>query len=156
MFDAADIETLIERFNQVLVAMTADPTRRLSPVDVRDGGKHAGPDEWGDAITAVAVPEYHGDGDSYRAPTLVEQILADIYTQVLGVDQVNLDESFFDLGGDSLAAMRAIAAINAALDIHLAVPILFDAPSVRRLSERLGRDASSVGEVPALGPVSDL
>ena len=157
VFDAADVETLIERFNQVLVAMTADPTRRLSSIDVRDGGKHARPDEWGNEITAVSVPEYHGNGDGYRAPmTLVEQILADIYTQVLGVDQVGIDESFFDLGGDSLAAMRAIAAINAALDIHLALPILFDAPSVRSLSERLDRDASSVEEVPAVSPVSDL
>ena len=59
VFDAADIETVIARFNQLLVDMTADPTRRLSPVDVRAGGKHAGPDEWGSGIAAVAVPEYH-------------------------------------------------------------------------------------------------
>ena len=52
VFDAADVETLIERFNQVLVAMTTDPTRRLSSIDVRDGGKHARPDEWGNEITA--------------------------------------------------------------------------------------------------------
>ena len=58
------------------------------------------------------------------------------------MDQVKIDESFFDLGGDSLAAMRSIAAINAALDIHLALPILFDAPSVRSLSERLDRMAA--------------
>ena len=105
----------------------------------------------------MSAPEYHGNSDGYRAPmTLVEQILADIYTQVLGVDRVGIDESFFDLGGDSLAAMRAIAAINAALDIHLPLPILFDAPSVRSLSERLDRDASSVEEVPVVSPVSDL
>ncbi len=150
VFDAGEVDTLIARFNQLLVDMTADPTRRLSPIDARAGGKHTGPDEWGSGIAAVAVPEYHGNGDSYRAPTLVEQILADIYTQVLGVDQVKLDESFFDLGGDSLAAMRAIAAINAALGIHLALPILFDAPSVRGLSERLER------ELPAVSPVIDL
>jgi acyl carrier protein len=159
VFDAADVETLIERFNDVLVAMTTDPTRRLSPLDVRDGGKHARPDEWGNEITAVSAPEYpdyQADANSYRAPTLVEQILADTFAQVLGVDHVKVDESFFDLGGDSLAAMRAIAAINAALDIHLAVPILFDAPSVRSLSERLDRDASSAAGVPAVGPVSDL
>ena len=38
VFDAADIEALIERFNRVLVAMTADPTRRLSPVDAASRG----------------------------------------------------------------------------------------------------------------------
>ena len=95
------------------------------------------------------IPRQRG-GDGYRAPTLVEQILAGIYAQVLGVDRVGVDESFFDLGGDSLSAMRAIAAINTALDIHLAVPTLFDAPSVRSLSERLER------EVPAVSPAIDL
>jgi acyl carrier protein len=69
----------------------------------------------------------------------VEQLLADIYTHVLGVDHVAVDESFFDLGGDSLSAMRAIAAINTALGTQLAVPALFDTPSVASLSQQLGR-----------------
>ena len=38
VFDAAGIETLIERLQRVLVAMTADPTRRLSSIDVLDAG----------------------------------------------------------------------------------------------------------------------
>jgi acyl carrier protein len=57
---------------------------------------------------------------------------------VLGVDRVGVDESFFDLGGDSLSAMRAIAAINTALDINFAVTTLFEAPSVRGLRQQLG------------------
>ncbi len=146
VFDVASIEALIERFKRVLVAMTADPTRRLSSMDLLDGGEHARLDGWGyravltqPATRAVSAPEYHDTGGGYRAPaTLVEQILAGIYAQVLGVDRVGVDESFFDLGGDSLSAMRAIAAINTALDIHLAVPTLFDAPSVRSLSQQLG------------------
>ena len=47
VFDADSIETLIERLQRVLVAMTADPTRRLSSVDVLDAGEHAGLDGWG-------------------------------------------------------------------------------------------------------------
>ena len=38
VFDAASIETLIERLQRVLVAMTADPTRRLSSIDLLDDG----------------------------------------------------------------------------------------------------------------------
>ncbi|HWT47461.1 MAG TPA: condensation domain-containing protein, partial [Mycobacterium sp.] len=164
VFDAAGIETLIERFKQVLVAMTADPTQPLSSMGLLDGGEHAGLDGWGDravltrpAPAPVSAPEYPDNGGGDRAPaTLVEQILADIYAQVLGVDRVGVDESFFALGGDSLSAMRAIAAINTALDIDLAVPTLFDAPSVRTLSQRLGGHASSVGELPTVSPASDL
>ncbi len=164
VFDAAGIETLIERFKRVLVAMTADPTQPLSSLDLLDGGEHARLDGWGNravltqpAPAPVSAPECPDNGGGYRAPaTLVEQILADIYAQVLGVDRVGVDESFFALGGDSLSAMRAVAAINTALDFDLAVRTLFDAPSVRRLSQRLGGHASSVEDVPAVSPASDL
>ena len=54
-----------------------------------------------------------------------------------------MEESFFDLGGDSLSAMRLIAAVNTGLDTGLGVRALFDAPSVRRLSQQLGRHANS-------------
>jgi glycopeptidolipid biosynthesis protein len=152
VFDVASIEALIERFTRVLVAMTADPTRRLSSMDLLDAGEHAQLDGWSNravstqrASTAVSAPEHQDTGAGYRAPaTRVEQILAGIYAQVLGVDHVGVDESFFDLGGDSLSAMRAIAAINTALDIHLAVPTFFDAPCVRSLSQQLGRHVGSV------------
>ena len=136
--------------------MTADPTQPLSSMDALDG--------WGSRVvlaqpaTALAsAAEYESNGGGYRAPaSLVEQILADIYAQVLGVDSVGVDESFFDRGGDSLSAMRVIAAINTALDTHLPVRTLFDAPSVRSLSQQLGRDVSSVEDVPAGSPAGDL
>jgi acyl carrier protein len=60
--------------------------------------------------------------------------VAGIYAQVLGIERVGIDDSFFDLGGDSLSAMRVITAINTALDVGLAVRVLFDAPTVARLS----------------------
>ena len=126
-------------------SMTADPTRALSSIDVLDAAEDDGLDGWSNraglaqpATTAVSAPEHHDTGGGSCAPdTLVEQILADIYARVLGVDRVGVDESFFDLGGDSVSAMRAIAAINASFDIQLAVPTLFDAPSIRRLSQQL-------------------
>jgi non-ribosomal peptide synthetase component F len=154
VFDAASIEALIERLLRVLVAMTAGPTRRLSSMDLVDGRAHARVNGRGNRAVlthpaTTAVPKYHGNGNGYGAPaTLVEQILVRIYAHVLGVDRVGVDESFFDLGGDSLTAMRVIAAINTALDIHLTVPILFDAPSVRSLSQQLGRHNGSVEGVP--------
>ena len=97
---------------------------------------------------ALPAPEYR-EGDRYRAPAnAVEEILAGIYAQVLGLERVGVDDSFFDLGGDSLSAMRVIAAINTGLDTHLAVRTLFYAPSVRSLSQQLDRHDSAVEVVP--------
>ncbi|MGV0051849.1 non-ribosomal peptide synthetase, partial [Mycobacterium colombiense] len=97
---------------------------------------------------ALPAPEYT-DGDRYRPPaTLTEEILAGIYAEVLGLERVGVDDSFFDLGGDSLLAMRLIAAINASLDANLAVRTLFHAPTVRSLSRQLGQDASEIEVVP--------
>ncbi len=47
VFDAASIEALIERLRRVLVAMTADPTRRFSSMDLLDEAEHARLDGWG-------------------------------------------------------------------------------------------------------------
>ncbi|WP_116377627.1 non-ribosomal peptide synthetase, partial [Mycobacterium sp. MFM001] len=165
VFDAETVGTLIERLQRVLVAMTADPNQRLSSMDLLDQqNRRTRLQGWGNrmamtqpATTPVSTPEYHDNGGGHRPPaTPVEQILVDIYAQVLGVDRVGVDDSFFQLGGDSLSAMRAIAAINTAFDIHLAVPALFDAPTVRSLSQQLGRHAASVEEVPDVTPASDL
>lgn len=97
---------------------------------------------------ALPAPDY-GDAGSYSAPaTPTETVLADIYADVLGLDKVGVDESFFELGGDSLLGMRAVAAINASLGAHLSMRTMFDAPSVRGLSQQLGSHGSSVDIVP--------
>ena len=58
VFDAASIEALIERLRRVLVALTADPTRRLSSVDVLDAGEHARLDQIGNraVLTEPVTP----------------------------------------------------------------------------------------------------
>src|SRR6202011_4241761 len=86
---------------------------------------------------ALPAPESQ-DVDRYRAPgSAVEEILVGIYAEVLGVERVGVDDSFFDLGGDSLLAMRLFAAINSSLDADLSVPTVFDAPTVAQLACRV-------------------
>ena len=108
---------------------------------------------------ALPTPEY-ADGDRYRAPgTPTEEILAGAFAQVLGLERVGVDDSFFDLGGDSLSAMRLIAAVNTSLDAGLAVRTLFDAPTVAQLAPRIGESADRrgplvAGERPAAIPLS--
>ncbi|WP_369831828.1 amino acid adenylation domain-containing protein, partial [Mycobacterium sp. E796] len=111
---------------------------------------------------ALPAPEYQ-DGGHYRAPAnAVEELLAGIYAQVLGVQPpqlVGVDESFFDLGGDSLSAVRLIAAVNASLDAGLSVRTLFEAPTVAQLATRIGGNDDrleplTAGERPEVVPLS--
>ncbi|MBL1080366.1 hypothetical protein JK358_38835, partial [Nocardia sp. 2] len=61
---------------------------------------------------ALPTPEYTS-GTPYRAPsTPAEQALAEIFQRVLSIERVGADDSFFDLGGNSLSAMRVIAGIR--------------------------------------------
>ena len=101
---------------------------------------------------ALPAPQYT-DGDCYRAPSNpTEEAVASVYAQVLGLDKVGVDDSFFDIGGDSLSAMQAVAGINAALGTDLAVRMLFDAPSVGSLCEQVIRLSSEAGQAEATGP----
>jgi thioester reductase-like protein len=89
---------------------------------------------------ALPAPAYR-DAE-YRAPgTELEHILAATYAEVLGLDRVGIDDSFFDLGGDSLSAMRLIATLNKTLHAHMTVRTLFNAPTVAGLSRQVDEHA---------------
>jgi amino acid adenylation domain-containing protein/non-ribosomal peptide synthase protein (TIGR01720 family) len=108
---------------------------------------------------ALPAPEYQ-DVDHYHAPSsAVEEILAGIFAQILGLDRVGVDDSFFDLGGDSLSAMHLIAAINTGLDAGLGVGAVFEAPTVAQLAPQIGGGGGGLeplvaDERPAVVPLS--
>ena len=62
VFDAASIEALIERLERVVEAITADPTRRLSSLDLLDAGEHARLDGWGNRAVLTAPAPHAGVG----------------------------------------------------------------------------------------------
>ncbi|WP_042907826.1 phosphopantetheine-binding protein, partial [Mycobacterium avium] len=92
-------------------------------------------------LDARALPAPEFQNADYRAPASpVEEILAGVFADVLGLDRVGVDDSFFDLGGDSLLAMRVIAAIETTLNADLSVRTVFEAPTVTQLAQRVSGD----------------
>ncbi|HXO42895.1 MAG TPA: phosphopantetheine-binding protein, partial [Thermoanaerobaculia bacterium] len=71
----------------------------------------------------------------YVAPrSEVETVLASICGEALGVERLGVDDDFFELGGDSLMAVRAIFRIRKAVGVELPVRSFFDAPTVAGLA----------------------
>jgi len=94
---------------------------------------------------ALPAPQNRsGELGDYVAPhTEMERTLADIWAEVLGVDQVGLEDNFFDLGGHSLLAIRALSKVNSYLGSFLNVTDLYKAPTIRRLVHHIGAQAGS-------------
>ncbi|AVL26440.1 hypothetical protein NBRGN_112_01580 [Nocardia brasiliensis NBRC 14402] len=82
-----------------------------------------------------ALPEPEFEAQVFRAPsTPIEEIVAAVYAEVLGVERVGADDDFFALGGNSLLATQVAARIGAALDSRVPVRALFEAATVAGLA----------------------
>ncbi|WP_442789887.1 amino acid adenylation domain-containing protein [Nocardia sp. CDC160] len=109
-----------------------------------------------------ALPAPVFETKSFRAPsTPIEEIVAGVFADLLGADRVGADDDFFELGGNSLIATRAVSRINAALDTTVAVRELFETATVSGLAARIVPGTGAVarpplvaGERPARIPLS--
>jgi amino acid adenylation domain-containing protein len=90
-------------------------------------------------VDRKALPEPAVTGSSaYRAPqTPRQEILCSLFAEVLGVPRVGVDDSFFDLHGESLMAMRLISSIQTSLGVELLISDIFDAPTVAELDQQV-------------------
>ena len=82
---------------------------------------------------ALPAPRFSGDAERRPPGTPRERSLCDLFTEVLGVDQVGVDDSFFDLGGHSLLAARLISRARSALGVELDIRAIFQNPTVAQL-----------------------
>jgi acyl carrier protein len=86
---------------------------------------------------ALPAPAYGSTtADSYIAPrTDTEQALADIWTEVLGINQVGVEDNFFELGGDSLRSLQLTSRTKVAFDVILTPREVLIARTVSALAE---------------------
>jgi amino acid adenylation domain-containing protein len=82
-------------------------------------------------------PELAGEYQGARTPT--EEVMAGVWAEVLRLDQVGVQDNFFQLGGHSLLATQVVSRIRNAFQVELPLRTLFEAPTVAGLAERVER-----------------
>ncbi|MEG4227987.1 amino acid adenylation domain-containing protein [Microcoleus sp. N9_B2] len=79
--------------------------------------------------------EFESNFTEPRTPD--EQLIAEIWAEVLGLERVGIHDNFFELGGHSLLATQAIARLREAFQIELPLRVLFESPTVATVTESL-------------------
>ncbi|MGB7382382.1 MAG: amino acid adenylation domain-containing protein, partial [Rhodococcus sp. (in: high G+C Gram-positive bacteria)] len=80
----------------------------------------------------------------FRPPsTPVEEMIAETFGALLGVERIGLDDDFFSLGGNSLIATRVVARLGVAFGVEISLRTLFEAPSVHALAVRIEHETAT-------------
>jgi len=111
------------------------PQVAISPIDVQN---------LIDTTTKDAEDALNSTSHSFQRPTLetefaqpeseVEKALAEFWQDLLGVQGVGIDDSFFDLGGHSLIAVRMFSQIRKSFGVNFPISVLFEAPTIREIA----------------------
>ena len=99
----------------------------------------------------MAVRVEAGGRRSWR--TEVEEIVAGMWEEVLGISEVGAGENFFELGGHSLLATRLMARVRERLKVEVALRRLFEGPTVEELAQAVEEELRSGGGVNAAEPI---
>ncbi|TMR11491.1 non-ribosomal peptide synthetase, partial [Nonomuraea zeae] len=89
-----------------------------------------------DALPAPGTQD-DGGGDYLAPRNPTEEALCRIWSEVLAIDPVGVEDNFFDLGGDSISSVRVVSRMRGAFGVDISPKDLFDRPRIAALAERI-------------------
>ncbi|MEK7786568.1 MAG: condensation domain-containing protein, partial [Chloroflexota bacterium] len=100
---------------------------------------------------ALPVPDLNQPAANYVAPRAPnEELLANIWAQLLQVERVSRHDNFFELGGHSLLATQLMSRVRSVFQVELPLRALFESPTVAGLAEQI--DSAQRTSVPPITP----
>ena len=101
---------------------------------------------------ALPAVEWRGAEQGQRPRTTVEEVLTGIWSEVLQVERVGVEEDFFELGGHSLLATRVMVRVREALGVEVTLASLFEHRTVAALARHLESILLAGRQFPPLRP----
>ncbi len=144
---------------RAVILLGADAERTLFEKSYRQNGDRfvlvadlpLTPDESVDFDSLLTSFEAAGVGQPEATTVVVSvELAAEIWRSVLEVDEVGLNDDFFDLGGNSLSATRIISKVRILFQVELPVRILFQSPTVAEFVKEVEAALQASGEALAL------
>ena len=90
---------------------------------------------------ALPAPDSSLVSDLYVAPRdAVEEMIAEVWAEVLRVERVGVNDNFFESGGHSLLAMQVVSHLRQLMGCELPLRLMFEEPTVAGLASALARD----------------
>ncbi len=99
------------------------------------------------ALPAVVQENAQLSQDFVSPRTTTERMLAEIWADLLKVDRVGINDSFFDLGGHSLLAIKTVSRIRDAFEVDLPAQILFENSTIAEIANLLDKAEDSSGNI---------
>jgi acyl carrier protein len=137
----------VEAFRRILsaglpqvVVMTHDLTRLITEIanSPKAAGNAAASD---DEMLQLAAEAGHSRPDlanDFVAPeTEIQKNLAEIWIEVLGIEQIGIEDNFFEMGGHSLLATGVLSRIRSKFGVSVPLRTIFETPTIRELATHL-------------------
>ena len=104
---------------------------------------------------ALPAPESQPLETEYLAPRNdIEEQLATMWAELLGVEQIGINDDFFALGGHSLVAMQVVSRIMQSMGVQLPLETMFTAPTIASLAESVNNSDDSETAIPEIKRIS--
>ena len=143
-FDQPTLDRLLGQLQAMLTAIAENPRQSIRDIlpSSELATEHPFPSQSPAVIAPPSLDRAQLEGHFSAPNNPLELKLIQIWEAVLGVHPLSVEASFFDVGGDSLLAVRLFNQMQQALDCTLPLATLFQAPSVRQFAALINQEQS--------------